>query len=91
MLVQHLVVVALCTAFHFLEVIGGRKDLRIHTLVPQQSENNVIYHSDAIIPAAIMAVDDINSNPEYLPDYNLTITFSDSQVNMCELSCHKYI
>ena len=71
----------ICTTFALNTVNGEKNELRIHTLVPQKSERNRVFHSDAIIPAAIMAVDDVNNNPDYLPDYNMTIKFSDSRVS----------
>ena len=57
-----------------------RDVLRFHFLVPLKSSANNVYHSDATVPAALMAEDDINGNPDYLTDYRLEISFSDTQV-----------
>ncbi len=55
--------------------------LRIQFLVPLESDNNRIYHTESTVPAAMMAVDDINDNPDYLPGYKLVLDVSDTQVS----------
>ena len=72
----------LLTILNFNKANGEKTELRIHTLVPLQSQNNRVYSSDSIIPAAIMAVDDINNSPDYLPNYDVTIKFADTQVSV---------
>ena len=72
----------LLTILNFNKANGEKTELRFHTLVPLQSQNNRVLSSDSIIPAAIMAVDDINNSPDYLPDYYVTIKFADTQVSV---------
>ena len=55
--------------------------LRIRFLVPLESDANRIYHTESTVPAAMMAVDDINNNPDYLPGYKLVLDVSDTQVS----------
>ena len=65
----------------FLKRGQSQDVLRLQFLVAQESDDNRVYHNDATIPAAMMAVDDINNNPNYLPNYQLTIEFSDTRVS----------
>ena len=59
-----------------------RDILHLHFLVPLKSSANSVYHNDGTVPAAIMAQEDINSHPDYLTDYRLEISFSDTQVTL---------
>ena len=71
----------ICLGFLFGVAWSQKTELRIQFLVPQETSSNRVYHNDATIPAAQMAVRDINNHPDYLPNYDLTVEFSDSQVS----------
>lgn len=63
--------------FLVVQVEAGKQKLLILTLVP---ENNDVLSADQLIPAARMALEDVNKNSSLLPDYELMIKIVDSQV-----------
>lgn len=63
--------------FLVVQVEAGKQKLLILTLVP---ENNDVLSTDQVIPAARMALEDVNKNSSLLPDYELVMKIVDSQV-----------
>lgn len=68
-----------------------KDEIRLQFLVPQESELNFIYHQDHTIPAAMLAVSDINKNQDYLPEYKLTIDFADTRVSISSATVYHYV
>ena len=56
---------------------AGKQKLLILALVP---ENNDVFSVDQVIPAAQMALEDVNKNSSLLPDYELVMKIVDTQV-----------
>ena len=51
--------------------------IRIQGFVPT---NNTVLDTAGIIPAAFVALDEINANDDLLPNYTLVLDFSDTRV-----------
>ena len=56
---------------------AGKQKLLILALVP---ENNDVLSADQVIPAAQMALEDVNKNSSLLSDYELVMKIVDTQV-----------
>ena len=74
---------AIFTVSFYLQVKAEKKKLLIHALIPQ---NNLVFSADGLIPAAQIAVEDVNNNASLLPDYELMMEISDSKVIAVHIS-----
>ena len=67
--------------FSLLTAVGGKAEHNL-TFMLITSFGQFGFNSSGLMPAADMALEDINSNPQVLPGYSLMYdTLRDSQVN----------
>ena len=70
-----------CLLFSSVLSDGGRKaNLRIQLLVPE--EKNPTYWDGGVLPAMLMAVDDVNNATNILSNYTLEANVSDTRVRL---------
>ena len=75
--------VAIFTVSFYLQVKAEKNKLLIHALIPQ---NNSVFSADGVIPAAQIAVEDVNNYASLLPDYELVMEISDTEVIAVHIS-----
>jgi len=56
---------------------GDKECVYIQGFVPKR---NPTFSTEAVIPAAMMAIDDLNNSTKYLPDHELVLDFADTKV-----------
>lgn len=60
----------------------GKKTLHIGGIFPMSADKGGWAGGQACLPAAQLALDDVNKNPTLLNGYELVMTWNDSQVHM---------
>ena len=56
---------------------GNKECVYIQGFVPKK---NPTFSTEAVIPAAKLAIDDLNNSTIYLPDHELVLGFADTKV-----------
>ena len=68
----------LCILSYEVSVVTSLKELNIGGFFPMSGP--VWRGGRAVLPVVEMAIRDVNSRPDILPDYKLTLTWKDTQV-----------